>query len=70
MASTETPWTVDATANDLLSLLRSAVAECEHLNIAPDPSCQQCTDGCTPANFDKGPCWYHRARALLSRVRP
>ena len=29
------------------------------------PTCNECTEGCTPARFDKGPCWYHHAIKLI-----
>lgn len=29
--------------------------------------CNECTQGQTPVNFDKGPCVYHKARAALAQ---
>ena len=65
----DTPWTVDATAESMLSIIREAVAEADHCKF-PDPGCRECTLGTTPAKLDTGPCWYHRARALLAKVAP
>ncbi len=31
----------------------------------PEPSCNECTGGCTPIQYDKGLCALHQARKLL-----
>lgn len=35
---------------------------------SPEPSCQECTQGCTPYRLEKGPCAYHEAKAAVDRV--
>ncbi len=31
----------------------------------PEPSCNECTGGCTPIQYDKGLCALHQAKKLL-----
>lgn len=62
-------WTVDASAAELVAALRDAVADYESQERYGEASCPECTYDTTPHTMNKGPCWYHRARALLSRVR-
>ena len=34
-----------------------------------EPTCNECTQGSTPINFDRGLCIYHKARAALKAVQ-
>lgn len=63
-------WTIDATAADVLSILREAVDDYEDQERSGEPSCIECTSGATPNHLNKGPCWYHRARAILAKAAP
>ena len=39
----------------------------ERFNIA-EPSCNECTMGCTPIDQDNGLCAYHTARSIIFRL--
>lgn len=34
-----------------------------------EPSCNECTEGSTPIQFDHGLCWVHKARKLIGEAR-
>jgi len=35
-----------------------------------DTGCQHCTDGNTPARFDRGLCWRHQAALVVLQTQP
>lgn len=36
------------------------------IHCQPEPSCNECTSGCTPLNHDKGLCAFHAAKQLTA----
>lgn len=53
------------------ALIKAARAALEYVDdMAEDlplsPSCNQCTEGSTPARYDEGLCWVHLLRAALA----
>jgi hypothetical protein len=55
-------------------LLSVAKRFCEMIDDDPErftiaePSCNECTMGCTPIDQDKGLCAYHTAKAIINRM--
>jgi hypothetical protein len=62
--------------NAVIELLREAIGVIDEFlddldgEVSPflNAGCNHCTEGCTPARFDTGLCWYHRAKKLLRGV--
>jgi hypothetical protein len=55
---------------DLLAWIEEEDDNREGTLLTLEATCNQCTQGSTPINFDKGPCVYHKARAALAAASP
>lgn len=59
----------DGLVEMLKSLFEFIENDFSNRETGPDEaSCRDCTHGTTPDHLHKGPCAYHRARALLARI--
>lgn len=65
---TESSWTLDASASELVAALRGAVDDADNRERDGEPGCLDCTYGTTPNKFNTGLCWYHRARAAIAKA--
>lgn len=66
----------EAHALELLVSIQRLIAEWDNIEgsmdgvpLLSEPSCQDCTMGCTPVTFDKGPCAYHQALRLVRKIK-
>lgn len=52
----------------LVAQVENTLSDSEGCWPAKDSGCQWCTEGNTPARFDRGPCAYHEAKRLLAAI--